>query len=87
MKDKKFTVLCVLGAAWLIVFIGMMFGMKINPKVEQLITFLCVGWFAFWTLSSFRSWKKVGAKETTIPINNNPPNKNATKESKNKGAR
>lgn len=51
MKDKKFTVMIALGAIWVVLFIALMFGAKIHPRVEQLVTFLCVAWFTFWTLS------------------------------------
>lgn len=51
MKDKKFLVLCGLGLAWLLIFVAMLFGAKVNPRIEQLITILCLGWFAFWSIS------------------------------------
>lgn len=55
MKDKKFAVLCGLGLVWLLIFVAMLFGAKVNPRVEQLITVLCLGWFAFWTVSFIRN--------------------------------
>ena len=43
--------MCVLGIVWVLIFGAMLLGAKIHPRVELLVTFLCVGWFAFWTLS------------------------------------
>jgi len=54
MKDKKFVVLCVLGIVWLFLFVAMLFGAKVHPRVEQLVSILCLGWFAFWTISYIR---------------------------------
>ena len=56
MKDKKFTILCILGAIWLVMFIAMLCGARINPRIEALVAFLCVGWFAFWTLSTVKAY-------------------------------
>jgi len=56
MKDKKFLVLCGLGLVWLVMFIAMLCGAKIHPRVEILVYVLCVGWFAYWTLSTVRSY-------------------------------
>lgn len=51
MKDKKFGILCILGIIWLLIFILMIFGIKIHPRIEQLITIFCVLWFGYWTFS------------------------------------
>jgi hypothetical protein len=63
MKDKKFAVLCGLGLVWLLIFVAMLFGAKVNPRVEQLITILCLGWFAFWSIS----WILTSSKSTQPP--------------------
>ena len=64
MKDNKFRVLCGLGLGWLVIFVAMLLGAKIHPRVEQLVTFLLLGWFAFWTFSVIRSSRKVPPTET-----------------------
>lgn len=51
MKDNKFTVLCCLGLVWLVVFVAMLFGAKIHPRFELVISLICAGWFIYWTLS------------------------------------
>ena len=55
MKDNKFRVLCVLGIVWALLFGAMLFGVKVNPRIEMLVSLICVGWFAYWTLSFIRS--------------------------------
>jgi len=64
MKDKKFVTLCILAGIWLIVFIAMLFGIRIHPRVEQMVTVLLVGWFAFWTLSFVFTKKPIKPTET-----------------------
>jgi len=54
MKDKKYTVLFILGAIWLVLFVAMIFGARINPRIEQVVAFLCVGWFAYLTISTVK---------------------------------
>lgn len=57
MKDKKFLVMCILLGIWLLLLIGLFTGEgRVNPRVEYLVTFLCVGWFAYWSLSTLRNW-------------------------------
>lgn len=73
MKDKKFVVMCVLGVVWLLIFVATCFGEKIHPRVEQLVTFLCVGWFAYWTLST------LFGKDKTKPTETQNTNANSTK--------
>lgn len=77
MKDKKFIVMCTLFAVWIALFLGMVTGgFRVNPKVEYLITFLCIGWFAFWTLSSLKEWNN--SQDMTDPTSKQTenPNKN-----------
>lgn len=64
MKDKKFVVLCVLAVVWIAIFVAMIFGARIHPRVEQMITVLLVGWVAFWTLSFVFSKKQTNPIET-----------------------
>jgi len=54
MKDKKFAILCVLGSIWALIFVSMLFGAKIPPRVEQMVTVICIVWFAYWTISFLR---------------------------------
>lgn len=89
MKDKKFVVMCVLLAVWIALFIGMVTGeFKVHPRVEYLITFLCIGWFAYWTLSSVREYvreQKTNVSQTdpttkpTEKVNQNGRTKKASK--------
>lgn len=81
MKDKKFVVMCVLGVTWLCIFVATCFGEKIHPRVEQLVTFLCVGWFAYWTLST------LFGKNTNKPTESETPNANAKKTKKTTNSR
>jgi hypothetical protein len=63
-----------LGATWLAIFVAMLFGVKIHPRVEQLVTFLCVGWFAYWTLSYLfgnKSETKTEPEKESVPANGN----------------
>lgn len=56
MKDKKFLVLCILAGVWLLVFVGLLAGVRLtNPKVEELISFVVLAWFAYWTFSLVRN--------------------------------
>lgn len=65
MKDKKFVTVCVLMGIWIAIFVAMLFGVRIHPRVEQLVTVLLIGWVAFWTLSI------VFSKNQTNPIETN----------------
>lgn len=56
MKDKKFLVLCILGLVWLVMFIAMLFGAKIHPRVEIMVYVICVLWFAYWTISTVKDY-------------------------------
>lgn len=55
MKDRKFLVLCGLGLVWLVMFISMLAGAKIHPRVEIMVYAVCVIWFAYWTISTVRA--------------------------------
>jgi hypothetical protein len=64
MKDKNFKIMMYLGLAWLAGFIlTLALKAPFLRGVEELITVLCVGWFAYWTLSEVRSFFK---RETFI---------------------
>lgn len=58
MRDNKFDILVVLGSLWLAIFIAMVFGVRISPRIEQVVTLVCIIWFAYWTISFFRSGNK-----------------------------
>jgi len=54
--------MCGLGAIWLIMLIAMITGVaKINPRVEILVWAICIGWFAYWTISYV--WSKPSTPE------------------------
>jgi hypothetical protein len=69
MEDKKFKVLLYLGGIWLFLFAV---AMKVkSPRLEQfdiLIAFICVGWFAYWTLSSLWQYYKKSKEILTSPM-------------------
>lgn len=67
MKDKKFAVLCGLGVVWLAMFIGMLCGARINPRLEILVWVICVGWFAYWTISTVREYFRKETPPTETP--------------------
>lgn len=70
MKDKKFLVMVILGVVWLALLIGMFTGeYRVNPRIEYLVTFLCVGWFAYWTLTTI-----FGSSETVKPTDTTKDN-------------
>ncbi len=72
MKDKKFLVLCGLGVVWVIMFIAMLCGAKIHPRVEMMVYAVCVGWFAYWTISSIINiFRKPPAQPTKTETNAN----------------
>jgi len=73
MKDNKFTVMCILGATWFAIFIATLCGERIHPRVEQMVTFLCVGWFAYWTLTSLFGKEQKPETETTEPTKESVP--------------
>ena len=78
MKDKKFLILCVIGSIWLIIFLGLLAGVRlVNPRVEELITFLGLGWFFYWTISVIREkpTEKTTSNNTNAPKENNPESK------------
>jgi len=53
MKDKKFRVMCILGIVWALLFlVTMRVKAPMLEGVEVLVSFTCVAWFAYWTLSS-----------------------------------
>ena len=50
--------MCGLGLIWLLIFIGMFTGeYRVNPRVEWMVSFFCLAWFAYWTFSTIR-WSK-----------------------------
>jgi hypothetical protein len=55
-EQKRFKILVGLGIVWLVIFIAMLLGLKINPRVELLVTAICLSWFAYWTVSML--WNK-----------------------------
>ena len=83
MKDNKFLVLCALGAIWLLMFVAMLFGAKIHPRVEIMIYAICVGWFAYWTASTIWDYIRKGTPPTPVapptPTVTTKPNANSKK--------
>jgi len=64
--NNKFKVMCGLGAVWLIMLIAMVTGVaKIHPRVEILVWAICIGWFAYWTISYV--WSKPSTPEVVQP--------------------
>lgn len=51
MKDKKFRVMLTLLAIWLALFIAGLFK-DVNPRLEIIVLLICIGWFAYWTIST-----------------------------------
>jgi hypothetical protein len=77
MKDKKFLVLCILGLVWLVMFIAMLFGAKIHPRVEIMVYVVCVLWFAYWTVSAVKDYFR---KPTNTNENGNTTQNNNSAE-------
>ena len=77
MKDKKFLVLCGLGLVWLVMFIAMIFGAKIHPRVEVMVYVLCVCWFAYWTISTVRDYFRKDVPPATPTQPTQPTQTNA----------
>lgn len=77
MKDKKFVVFCILGIAWLAIFVATLFGAKIHPRMEVVVAVLCVGWFAYWTLSTLFGTTEIKIEPTK---ESNTENGNAAEE-------
>ena len=50
MEDKRFLVFCGLLTFWLLLFFSALCGEKVNPKFEEFMAVVCVGWFVYWTL-------------------------------------
>lgn len=68
MKDKKFLILIVLAIAWIVLFLGAAFGdVRVSPSVERLLTFIVLGWFAYWTISTLFWVKKSDSNEKEQP--------------------
>lgn len=68
--------MCVLGGIWLVLLLGISVGERFaNPRLEGLVAFVCIGWFAYWSLSSLRSvWpKKDKPTEVKSTDTNEPP--------------
>ena len=68
-KDNKLVIMCTLAAIWLVLFVGMAMGeFRLNRNVEVFVTFICVAWFAYWTISEL--WegynKTIPADEPTV---------------------
>jgi Ca2+/Na+ antiporter len=81
MKDKKFLVLCGLGIVWLAMFVAMLCGAKIHPRVEIMVYVLCVCWFAYWTISTVRDYfrKETPPATPTQPTQTNAKSKKTPK--------
>ena len=80
MKDKKFLVLCGLGVVWLAMFIGMLSGARINPRLEVLVWVICLSWFAYWTISTVRDYfRKPTPPPTPEPTPTTPTNAKSKK--------
>ena len=58
MKDKKALVMAILGVIWLILLVVTLATERINPRVDALIAFVCIAWFAYWTISTMRNRKE-----------------------------
>ena len=70
MKDKKFTVMCILGSIWVILLGLTLTGeVKLNPRVEYLVGFICISWFAYWTISTIREYLK--SENVSVPLTEN----------------
>lgn len=83
MKDKKFLVLLIIAAVWLLIFGGLLLDIRItNPRFEELITFILFGWFAYWSISTAVSSNKKTDTSTPAPKadevkeNSQPNNRN-----------
>lgn len=73
--------MCILGVVWILLLLGMFTGeCRVNPRIEYLVTFLCIGWFAYWTLSTVRGYLKKDAS----PVPPVPPQPTKHKETKSK---
>lgn len=79
MKDKKFLVLCGLGLVWLVMFISMLGGAKIHPRVEIMVYAICVIWFAYWTISTVRDYFRKPTAPTTPKPTEEATNANSEK--------
>jgi len=58
MKDKKALVMGILGVIWIILLGITLTTERINPRVDALIAFVCIAWFAYWTISMMRNRKE-----------------------------
>lgn len=55
MKEHKAKVLGVLAAAWLLLsLVTMRVKAPLLEDVTILVAFMCLGWFAYWTISMLR---------------------------------
>jgi len=60
--NKKFKVMCGLGAVWAMMLALMCTGEARFPRpVIYMVSALCVGWFAYWTLTYM--WRKPSTPE------------------------
>lgn len=56
MKDKKFAVMIVLFVVWIIGLIAAITIGRFPKQIEYFVMAMCVGWFAYWSLSTVRSY-------------------------------
>lgn len=58
--------MCILFVVWITLFLGMITGeFRVNPRVEYLISFICIGWFAYWTISAVRECARKETQNTS----------------------
>lgn len=75
-NNKKFGVLCVLLAVWVAIFFATLFGERVHPRVMEFMIVICIGWFAYWTVSIIRSKPSVEVStEVSEPVTQPQPAK------------
>jgi tellurite resistance protein TehA-like permease len=80
MKDKKFRILCILGAVWALLFlITMRTKAPLLEGVEMMVSFSCIAWFAYWTFSLIRWTKKPEPKKESEQPNADTKKETASK--------
>jgi hypothetical protein len=55
MKNKKFLILGGLVLVWVSLYVGLVLDMRINPRIEELVTAILVLWFAIVTVSVIKN--------------------------------
>lgn len=76
-EKNKFNVLCGLAAVWVILLIAIGVGHLAQLRnVWMFISLLCVGWFAYWTVTFIRS-----GTDADKPSNQSEPNENSKEQS------